>query len=107
TAAAVPARRRARVTITGAARARFVVSAPAATPGTRRAIKAAAGTRGFSPARTPANRKPGTRTRWARRSSLIARGAAASRRGPVALLELLAAPARARIAWSHLLGPRR
>src|SRR4029450_13774992 len=55
------------------------------------------------PPRPPATGKPGTPRRWARRSSLIARGTAASRRGPVALLELLAAPARARIVASDLL----
>src|SRR4030095_5819611 len=65
---------------------------------------ATSGPRILRPARTPAKRKPGTRTPCARLSSLIARGARTSRRGPVALLVLLPAAGRPGVAAAHLLG---
>src|SRR5262245_33475764 len=115
TADAAPARSRSRVTTTGAAGARLTVSIPAATPGRSSAIRATSGPRALNPARTPANRKPGTRTRCAWRASFTraARGTGRTRRcrapvpgsrGPVALLELLAAAAGAGIVASDLLG---
>src|SRR5262249_27650782 len=101
TADAVPPRSRARVFTTGAAGTRLVVSTPAATPGASSAISATSGPRVLKPAPTPAKRKPGTRTRWARRGSFTR---AASRLRAVTLLELLAAAARAGIVAPHLLG---
>src|SRR5262245_12650530 len=101
TAEATPARSRARVVTTGAAGARLVVRTPAATPGASSAIRATSGPRVLKPARTPAKRKPGTRTRWARRASFTR---APSRLGAVALLVLLPAAAGAGIVASHLVG---
>src|SRR4029077_1564802 len=112
TADTAPARSRSRVTTTGAAGAWFVVSTPAAIPGASSAISATSGPRAFSPARTPAKRNPGTRTRCARRASFTrgvpgagrCRRTAPGSREPVALLVLLAASARARIVAPDLLG---
>src|SRR5262249_59454624 len=108
TADATPRRRRSRVITTGAAGARFVVSTPATTPGASSAISATSGPRLLNPARTPANRKPGTRAGCARRRSFT-RGDPPRHRpprrrsaDPVALLVLLAAAARAGIVASDL-----
>src|SRR2546429_222621 len=88
-----PAAARRRASRTGAAGARLVVNTPAMLAGRSAAISATSRPRCLRPARTPEKRNPGTRTRWARRWSFI-RGAS---RLAVALLVLLAAPARARI----------
>src|SRR5947208_537715 len=98
TAAARPAATRRRASCTGAAGARFVVNTPATLAGSSAAISATSRPRCFSPARTPAKRNPGTRTRCARRRSLIRRAS----RLPVALLVLLAAAAGARVVAADL-----
>src|SRR5947199_8804995 len=93
TAEARPAATRRRASWTGAAGARLVVNTPATLAGRSATIRATSRPRCLRPARTPEKRNPGTRTRCARRWSFIRRGS----RLPVALLVLLAAPARARI----------
>src|SRR5947199_1537057 len=98
TAAARPAATRRRASCTGAAGARFVVNTPATLAGSSAAISATSRPRCFSPARTPAKRNPGTRTRCARRRSLIRRASRLS----VALLVLLAAAAGARVVAADL-----
>src|SRR5207249_12138713 len=61
-----------RATRPGAAGARFTGNTPAATAGGSATISATSGPRSFIPHRTPANRNPGTLTRWAPRASLTA-----------------------------------
>src|SRR5581483_7485234 len=98
TARARPAPTRTRAICTGAAGARFVVKTPAAVASRSATISATSRPRVFNPARTPAKRKPGTRTRCARRGSFIL----GSSRLAVALLVLLAAAARTRVVPPHL-----
>src|SRR5437667_153648 len=93
TAEARPAATRRRASWTGAAGARLVVNTPATLAGRAATVRATSRPRCLRPARTPEKRNPGTRKRCARRWSFIRRGS----RLPVALLVLLAAPARARI----------
>src|SRR5256884_3160233 len=85
-----PATRR-RAVCTGAAGARFTVNTPAAVAGGSAAMRATSGPLVFIPQRTPGKRKPGTRTRCARRVSFTPSSS------PVALLVLLPATARAGI----------
>src|SRR6185503_10456318 len=111
TARARPLAMRACVTRTGAAAARLVVNTPAATAGRSATMSATSGPVAFKPLRTPAKRKPGTSTRWARRRSFIPwsphehgrAGGARSRGLAVTLLVLLPAAARAGIVPSDLL----
>src|SRR5262249_43380650 len=99
-----PARRRP-ATWTGAAAARFFVKTPAATAGLSAAITATSGPFVFSPQRTPANRNPAIRTRWARRAIFTGGIPSRARSGfPVALLVLLPAAARAGVVAPDLLG---
>src|SRR5579862_2763259 len=89
-------------TFTEAAGDRLTVNTPAATAGESATINATSGPDALNPARTPANRNPGTRTRCARRASFTAprpgsRRATQRSRATVALLVLLPGSARARV----------